>query len=70
MSKDQIAKLPTFINTRALARLLDRDLRTVQRWIRIKHLPERTSRVDGKKGWPKAVIVKWLRANPEAFADA
>lgn len=69
MTKQRIAKLPDFINTSALARLLERDYRTIQRWIRIKHLPKRTQRVDGKRGWTKPVIVKWLKANPEAFAD-
>lgn len=59
--------LPEFIGTGALGRLLNRDSRTVKKWILKKYLPERTVHIGRTKGWSKATILKWLKQHPEAI---
>jgi len=50
-----------------LARMTNRDTRTIRKWEHDKELPPRIQLTDRTKGWLRETVVAWLKAHPEAF---
>ena len=67
LARKQIEKLPPFITTTQFGRLINRSQTYIDRRIKDKILPPRQKLPGMALGWPKEVIVEWLKQHPEAF---
>lgn len=67
MTREQFDKLPAFISTRHLERLINRSPQYIQKRMDKGELPPRVKVTGRVLGWPKETIINWLKKHPEAI---